>query len=162
MQLRGTYGILGRQLGVQRRPAFGAGLGGNPCAQRRVGRGQIGEPGEKRAEVEHRAAGQHRHPATGAHGLHAGGGILRELRRRVGLGRVADIDQVMPNPRLILRAGLGGADVHAAIDLRRIDADQLPAQPLAEREREAGLPRSRGAEHDDSRNLPHRRATARA
>jgi hypothetical protein len=55
---------------------------------------------------------------------HGGQRVGAEARRRVGIGRVADVDQPMRIARQHRRRRLGGADVHAAVDQRRVDADR--------------------------------------
>ena len=48
---------------------------------------------------------------------------------------------------------LGGADVHAAVDLHRVGVDDLAAEPLGEVERQAGLAgRGRPDDGDDRRD----------
>ena len=56
-----------------------------------------------------------------------------------------DVDEVMGNARACRAIRLRGADVHAAIHLRRIDADDLRVEAARERQRERALARRRGA-----------------
>jgi len=80
------------------------------------------------------------------------GGTLRirdEARRRVRLRGIDDVDQVMRHLRALVERRLGGADVHAAIYLRRIDGDDLAVQVLRERHRQRALARRRRAHQED-------------
>ena len=56
-------------------------------------------------------------------------------------------------PRRAASRQLGGADVHAAVDLHRVGVDDLAVEPLGEVEREAGLARRGGPDdgHDRDR-----------
>jgi len=48
-----------------------------------------------------------------------------EVGGAVTLQRIEDVDQVVRHLREFGRGGLGGADVHAAVNQRRVDADDL-------------------------------------
>jgi hypothetical protein len=52
-------------------------------------------------------------------------GVFRELRGAVVLCRFEDVDQVMRHALALFTRGLGGADVHAAINIRAVHADDL-------------------------------------
>ena len=54
--------------------------------------------------------------------------IAHELPGRIALRRVTDVDQVMRHTRARFETRFGAADVHAAIDQHRIDADDLHRQ----------------------------------
>jgi hypothetical protein len=125
MQRAAVDGSRRAKLGVQRRPARGGGFGVDFGAQRGVGLRQVGQPVQQGAEIEHGAADQQRHLA--------GRGDLGHRRQRVGaeagggialLGR-DQVDQPVRVTGQRRAVRLGGADVHVAEDLRRIDADQL-------------------------------------
>ena len=122
-----------RELGVQRRPAGARGALVDRGAHFGVGAGQRVEAVEQRLEVEHRAADQERDRAARADRRDRRIGIGDEARRRIALGRIDDVDQVVRHRGALARARLGGADVHAAIDERRVDADDLDR--MARRER---------------------------
>jgi len=47
------------------------------------------------------------------------------LRDRERFGRVNDVEQVVRHRRPLLAAGLGGADVHAPVDLHGVGGDDL-------------------------------------
>ena len=49
------------------------------------------------------------------------------------------IEEVVAHPRPEIAVRLGGADVHAAIDLHRVDGDDLGAESLGDRDRKLGL-----------------------
>ena len=60
-----------------------------------------------------------------------------------------DVEQVVRDARALGGVGLRGADVHAAVDLRGVDRDDLAAEALGERERERALAR-RGRTHQEN------------
>ena len=102
-------------------------------AHRGVGFGQRVEAVEQRLEVEHRAADEQRHRAARADRRDRRARVGDEARRRVALGRIDDVDQVVRHRGALGRARLGGADVHAAVDQRRVDADDLDRAARRER-----------------------------
>jgi hypothetical protein len=133
---RGGRWIDARELGVKRRPAVLRGLRIECRADGGVGRRHRIEAVEQRLEVEHRAADEKRQRAARADLGNEPARVLDEERRRPGFGRIDDVDQVVRNERALGRARLRGADVHAAIDQRRIDADDLDRQPRREARRD--------------------------
>ena len=88
-------------------------------------------PARQRAEVEAGAADENRHAAAGVNGPDGDGGIARVARRRVDLGRLDDVDEVMRDALLRFGRHLVGADVEAAIDRGRIAVDDLAAEVVA-------------------------------
>ena len=66
-----------------------------------------------------------------AHDAHC---ILAPSARRIALIGVDDVDQVVRDLGAELGAGLGGADVHAAVHQRGIDADDLGIELLCQGE----------------------------
>ena len=121
---------------VHRGPAVAGGLGIELRAQRRIGLRQLGQAVEQRLEIKHRAADQQRPRAAGLDLGHQAQRVADELRRRVARGRLEDVDQVMRHRGEFFRRRLGGADVHAAVHQRGVDADDL--HRLATRDRERG------------------------
>ena len=71
----------------------------------------------------------------------------------------ANVAKLVRHPAAHVRIGLRGADVHAAVHLRGIHADDLDGQPLGQRERERTLARRGRAHQQDGGD---QRLTARA
>ena len=145
-QPRGGDGIDACQLGVQRGPAARCGLGIERGAQAAVRRRHLVQAVEQRLEVEHRAADQQRQSAARVDLADQPRRVGDELRRRVGLARVEHVDQVMRHGGAFGGTGFGGADVHVAVDQRRVDADDFDAPVRLERfgDRERGRALARG------------------
>ena len=79
-------------------------------------------------------------------------GVARVLRRRVLLGRIDDVDQMMRDAAAIGVGNLVGADVEPAIDRGRIAVDDLAAVALGDRQRQRALARrGRTENRDDER-----------
>ncbi|CAM2152120.1 hypothetical protein PT2222_270122 [Paraburkholderia tropica] len=129
-EARGRGRIDLREARVQRGPAVAGGLGVELRAHGGIGARQIVQTLCERLVVEHRAAHEQRHVAPRDDlaryaqrvGAKVGGGI--------GIGRIDDIDQMMRRRRAFFRARFRGADIHLAIDERRIDADDLDRAAL--------------------------------
>ena len=84
---------------------------------------------------------------------HFAQGIVAESRGRVALFRRDQVDQPVRKARQRRRVGLGGADVHVAKHLRRIDADDVAGQSRREFEGQRGLAAGGGADEEDGRRL---------
>ncbi len=142
------------QFGMQRGPALLGGLRFQLRAHVGVGGGHVVNAVEQRLEVQHGAAHQQRQRAARADLGHQPGGVLHKLGRAVGLQRVADVDEVVRHGGKLVGRGLGGADVHAAVDQGRIDADDLDRQTLlgqhgGQGQGPSGFTRRRGARQGD-------------
>ena len=100
----------------------------------------------QRLEVEHRAADQERQRAARTDRRDRLGGIGDEARSRVALGRIDDVDQMVRHGLALGARRLGGADVQAAVDDRRVDADDLHGALRRERgcDRQGGGALARG------------------
>ena len=140
------------ELGVQRRPARAQRARVDVGTHRGIGLGQGIEAVEQRLEVQHRAADQQRHAAALANRRDRRARVGDEARRRIALGRVDDVDQVVRHGRALGRARLRGADVHAAVDERRVDADDLDRTAR----------RERGGDRQRGRALARRRRSGQA
>ncbi len=113
------------QPGVQRGPAEPGGLGVEFGAHGRIGLRQFGQAGLQRLEVEQGAADDQGLGAALANFLDKPARVRSELRRAIALRRVEDVEQVVHGLGALVSAGLGGADIHAAIDQRRVHADEF-------------------------------------
>ena len=127
------------QFGVQGRDAFLGNAQIQLGADSQVGRRQRIQPLGQGFEIQHRAADQQRQLAPGVDLGDQPSRVVDEGRRRVGLRRVEDVDQVVRHGGTLGRAGFGGADVHAAVDQRRIDTDDFQRPTLRGSQRQRGL-----------------------
>ena len=118
-------------------------------ADGRIGAGQIGETLRERLVVQHRAANDERQLAACADGVDQCVGIGGELRGGIRVERIDDVDQVMGRDGLLFAAGLGGADVHAAIHQRGIHADDFDGPALGQLQRGGGFSRCGGPKQAD-------------
>ncbi len=143
-QARGGGRIDARELGVQRRPAFARGARHRARARTRgIGARQRRQPSVsalKYSIVPPTSSGSAPRARMSRDRRSAS---RTKARRRIRVDRIEDVDQVVRDARARRRVGLGGADVHAAIDLRRIDADDLAGEALGERQRRARSCRTR-------------------
>ena len=149
-QPRGRVRIDLRELGVQRRPAAVPRLGFDCRTQSRVRRGQVRQAFAQRLEVQHRPADEQREVAARRDPAHRRERVGAEPRGGVGRGRIEDVDQMMRHARALGRGRLGGPDVHAAVDLRRVDGDDLDREPARQRRGERRLA-ARRRTHDQHR-----------
>ncbi len=151
-----------RELRVQRGPAPPPRRLLELGADRRIGGRQRRQPAHQRALVEHRSAHEERNaPARGDLAGHAQR-VGAEASRRVRLGGLDDVDEMVRDGGPRGRVGLGRADVHAAIDERRVDAHDLHGQARREGQRHRGLAARRGPEHEDGAAAPRHRVPALA
>ncbi len=93
---------------------------------------------------------------TGADLAHQPDRIGAELRSGIAFFRADEVDQVMGAAGLLGGAGLGGTDVHVAIDQRRIDADDFHRQLLRQGQRAGGLATGGRAEQQQGGWQPSR------
>ena len=61
------------------------------------------------------------------------------MRGGIGVGGIDDIDQMMRRHRAFFGGRFGRADIHLAIDQRRIDTDDFHRVPRGERQRGRGF-----------------------
>jgi hypothetical protein len=73
-------------------------------------------------------------------------------RGGIGLDRIDDVEKVMRHPRARRRVGFRRPDVHAAIDLGGIDADDLDREALGERHCERRLAGPGGPHQQNGRS----------
>ena len=129
-QARGGGRVDAGKLGMQRRPAARGGLGIDARAHPGIGLGHGVQAFAQGLEVQHRAADQQGQVSALRDLVDEPPRVGHEARRGIGLRRIEDVDQVVRHLGALGSAGLGGADVHAAVDEGRIDADDLH-RPLA-------------------------------
>ena len=164
LQPRGRDRIAARELGVQRRPSLPARLRLQRGAHGRIGLGHGVQAVDQGLEIEHGAADQQGQAAARRDGGDQRLRVAGKLGGAVGLQRVADVDQVVRHGGAFCGRGFGRADVHAAIDQRRVDADDLDPVLLRNRHRGGRLARGRGAGQGDvaQRTLSAHRASPAA
>ena len=138
------------QLGVQRRDADLGEPGLPPGPHLRVG-GRERPVVEQRLDVEHRAADDDRHRSARRDRLDVGGGGLLVAGDGRGLGDVEHVELVVRDAAPFAGRQLGGADVHAAVELHRVGVHDLAAEPLGDVERQRRLA---GAGRADDRDRP--------
>ena len=147
-------GIEPGQPRVQRRPPMLRRLLRQPRADRRRRFRQRRQALLQRAEIQAGATDQQWHPALRSDPLHRLPRIGAEVRRRIRLRRIADIDQRVRMARQRGCIRLGGADIHAAIEQCRIHAHQIEPESigrkaLAQRAGQRGLARG-GRAHQEN------------
>ncbi len=141
------------QLGVQRRRTFEFCAFAQLRAERLVGGRTFKEPVHQAHQVERRAGDDE---SALAARLNIGDGPIGEFdvaRNAERFARLGDVDQMMRDGGALRGRGLGRADVHAAIDLHRIDAENLGAESWGQLDRRGRLAGRRAAEQEDDRWL---------
>ena len=68
-----------------------------------------------------------------------------------GVGWVVEVEAVVKDEGALGEGGLGGAELHVAVDGNGVAGEDLAAEALGEGERERGLARGGCAEDDDQR-----------
>ena len=149
LKARGGLRIDRRQSCMHRRPAELRRFLIERSTHGRVGARQVIEADGEGARIEHRAAHQQRQSPAAADLADQLAGIVHEAGGRIRLGGLDQIDQVMRHRSQLGDAWLGGADVHAAIDQRRVDADDLEIEALGETHGDRALARGGRAEQHD-------------
>ena len=138
--------IEARKIGMQRRPAVARGARIDLRAQSGFGLRQRVDALRQGSVVKHRAANQQRNFPSSQDFKDDAGGVFPEAARGIGPGRVEQVDEVMGDGAPFRRRGLRGADIHAAVDLRRIDADDLDRVLRSEFHRQPRLAAGGGAQ----------------
>ena len=115
---------------------------------------------DDRSEVEAGAADEDRHRSSLTDAIDRVAGERLELADGEGVGRVDQIDEMVSDAGLLGCRGCGGADVHPAVDLHRVDRDEFcltasPANAIDERKRKRRLAGGSRPE-DRQRMLPVR------
>ncbi len=107
----------------------------------------------KRAEVEAGSAGDDGELSAAGDFAEGGAGAAAVFAGSKWLVGIGDIDEVMRDAGALCESGLGGADIHAAIDGDGIATHNLAVEALGKRERERRLPAARGSEKQNDKWL---------
>ena len=163
----GGVGVHLGQLGVQGGQALlsGAGLELGPKAAVRLEGGELPARHEM-VDVKPRPPGDDGQLSPGQDAVHNGHGVRHVPGHGVVLLRLRHVDHVVGDAPLLRPGGLGGADVHAAVDLHGVGGHHLPAEAEGQLRGQGGLARGGGAaDHQDvgfhgrppfERIVPHR------
>ena len=151
----GGQGVDGGHLLPQGAGPLGAGALLQACAHGRVGAGEVEGIGDG-ADVEARAADDEGAPPAGLDGGEVGAGVALVGGDGGLLGDVEDVDLVVGVAAALVEGELGGAHVHAPVELGGVGPDDLAAGgPIAEGvgevEGELGLAGGRRADDGDAR-----------
>ena len=153
MDARGGCGVEAGEDAME--PARGLALGaaGEAVAERLLAGGAIKEAHGECAKVEAGAAGDDGQLVAGGDGCEGSAGQAGVVAGGEGGAGIADVDEVVGELGLLSRGGLGGAEVHPAIDGHRVATDDFALEELAEGEREGGFPAAGGAHDEDGERL---------
>jgi hypothetical protein len=130
-----------------------------PGTHRRVGRRDI-KTIERGADIETRATNQDRLVSAGPNAAHVQTGLQLVCRDAGLLTNVQDVELMVGDSPALLDRGLGGADVHAAVELHGIGVDDLAVQLLSEGEGKIRL--AAGRRPNDRNHWHDRRQLATA
>ena len=142
----------GRALRIEGAQALKHGLAADRVVLRSDGGAQVFVPLRPLGEVPPREQGVDVQPGPAhEHGRFARGeqpvadrpGLLHIAGDGVVLPGLADVEHVVRDKGALFGRGLGGADVHAAVDLHGVGRDDLAAVTLRQGDAEAGLARGR-------------------
>src|SRR5882762_11529310 len=126
----------------------------------------VRETFEQRAQIQSGAGGEYRQPIPLPQAVQNSQGQLAVSARGRFFLRAKNIHQVMRNTAAFGGTGFCGANIKAAIELRRIADHNFPAEPLRELHAERRLSRSRGANNNNERQerfvFTHRKRRCRA
>ena len=139
------------QLVIQRGQALLARLRVECCAHGRVGCGQRVQAVAQGFEVQHGAAHQQGVVAARVDLANQAFGVGDKTRGRIRFSGLDDVEKVVRHGRALGGARFGRADVHAAVDLGGVDADDLHRLSVSEGHRHRTLPRGRGPGQADHR-----------
>src|SRR3954462_2123017 len=124
---------------MERRPAVLLGLSRNGLAKLRIRLRKRIQPRNQGAVVEHRAAYKQGRFLPLKDLFDDADGVEAELAGGIALVGIDEVDQVMRHACALGGGGLRCADVHAAVDLRRIDRDDFEWILLSETQGEGAL-----------------------
>ena len=155
LQARSGFRVQARQFGMQGRPAVGGGFDVDCGAQSGIRLRQVCEAFAQRFHIQHGAAHQQRNAARRGDVRHLAQRIAAEGCRGITFFRRDQVDQAVRKARQRRRIGLGGADVHVAEHLRRVDADDVAGKARGEFKSQGGLAAGRGSDEEYCRGLAH-------
>ncbi len=155
---RGRRRINALQLSVQDLQSFGHGPPAKLGTELRIGRRPLEDARVPALEIQQRAADGDDRPAATMNLLDRVVRQFDEPCRAEALPRVGHVQQVVRDGRTLRRGRLGRADVHPAVDLHRVHADDLCPDRPGQRAAERPLARRRAADNGDDpvlhANLP--------
>ena len=112
---------------------------------------------QQRAQIQAGAATYDRQAAALRDAGDGFAGQAAVVARGAGLVRIGDVDEVVRHALALVQRGLGGADLHAAIDGDGVATDDLAGELLCQRQRECGLAAGRRTGDDDQRREIYQR-----
>ena len=135
--------IEGRQPVVDRGVTVFVGLVLQTPAKREVGIGPLEQPAQQRLEIQSRTSHEQR-PFAPPLDVQDGGSRPLAIRRDAGgFPGLDDVDQVVRDSAALVDRRLARADIHAAVQGRRVECDHLRAQPPRQSDTDRRLARSR-------------------
>ena len=131
----GAFGIDRRKALVQSAVAVLRGKGEQLLAQGRIGVGLLkAASAQEGVKIEPRPAAKNGQASPGGKLVNDRGGRLDVFGAGEGGVGVGQVEKVMRNACLFLLGGLGGANVHAAVDLHGIAGEDLSAKALCQKD----------------------------
>ena len=121
-----------------------------------VARGPGEEAFGEGAEVEAGSTGDDGEFVAGGDVAESCAGAAAVFARGEGLVGIGDVDEVMGDAGAVFECGLGGAEVHAAIDGDGIAGDDFAVEVFGEGERERGFAAAGGAEEKERERVRRR------
>src|SRR5690606_6543363 len=116
---------------------------------RRIGFWHGRQAPQQGAAVQAGAAGEDRQATARDDAVDGGARVAGEVGRGIGLPGVAQVEQMVRGAGALGSVGFGRADVQAAVDQSRVDADDLAAEGLRPVQRQGGSARGGGAHEGD-------------
>ena len=123
--------------GLQLLPAAGFGEGGKAAA------------GHQAVHIQPRAAGNDAGLAAGQNVLQNRVGHVHIAADGEGLRRIGHVDHMVGHAPHFLGGGLGGAHVHAPVELHGVAGQHLAVQGQSQLHGQPGFPGRRGPDHAD-------------
>src|SRR5699024_7520620 len=105
-------------------------------------------PGHEVVDVQPGAPCHDGQLASGENVVHDGDGLGHVPAHGEVLPGVCHVQHVVGHPLHLLRCGLGGADVHAPVDLHGVCGHHFPVPHLGQTHRRGGFPGGGGAADD--------------
>ena len=107
-----------------------------------------GPPGKQGVDIQSGPSGHDGQTAPGENVVHTAGGHVHIPGHREVFFRLGHIQHMVGHTLHLLMGGLGGADVHAAVDLHGVGGHHLAAPGLGQRHRQLCLAGGGGAADD--------------